>query len=195
MELSCRGGFPCKDTDERRYSMAKMYVRFQVPKDLSEKAYEALEIARSTGKLSRGTNEVTKYVERGQATLALVAEDVEPEEVVAHIPMLCEEKKIPYIYVPSKMELGKASGLEVSTASAAIVTPGKAKELIDEIVDELQALKRKPEKKEKAEEKKPAKAEKKAEKTEEKPEKKEKAEEKKPAKAEKKAEKTEEKTE
>ncbi|MFQ6105902.1 MAG: 50S ribosomal protein L7Ae [Candidatus Hydrothermarchaeaceae archaeon] len=122
--------------------MAKMHVKFEVPKDLAEKAYEALEVVRSSGKLSRGTNEVTKMVERGQASLVLIAEDVEPAEVVAHLPMLCEEKKIPYIYVPSKLELGKASGLEVPTAASCIVTPGKAKEAIEDIVDKLKALKK-----------------------------------------------------
>ncbi|MBI4344697.1 MAG: 50S ribosomal protein L7ae [Euryarchaeota archaeon] len=122
--------------------MPKIYVRFDVPKELAEKTYEALEVARNTGKLSKGTNEVTKYVERGQAQLVLIAGDVEPEEVVAHLPMLCEEKKIPYIYVPSKQELGKAAGLEVPTASAAIVTPGKAKEQVEEIVEKIKALKK-----------------------------------------------------
>lgn len=122
--------------------MPKMYVKFSVPKELVEKAYEALEIARSTGKLGKGTNEVTKFVERAQAALVLIAEDVEPEEIVAHLPMLCEEKRIPYIYVPNKQELGRASGLEVSTASACVVTPGKAKELIEEIAEKVKALKK-----------------------------------------------------
>jgi large subunit ribosomal protein L7Ae len=122
--------------------MPKMYVKFTVPKEIVEKAYEALEVARSTGKLGRGTNEVTKFVERAQAALVLIAEDVEPEEIVAHLPMLCEEKKIPYIYVPSKQELGRASGLEVSTASACVVTSGKAKEMIEEIAEKLKALKK-----------------------------------------------------
>jgi len=121
--------------------MAKIYVKFKVPKELAEKAYEALEISRSTGKLSKGTNEVTKFVERGQANLVLIAEDVEPEEIVAHLPMLCEEKHIPYIYVPSKQELGRASGLEVATASACVVNPGKAKELIEEIIEKVKAIK------------------------------------------------------
>lgn len=122
--------------------MPKMYVKFSVPKELAEKAYEALEVARSTGKLGRGTNEVTKFVERAQTALVLIAEDVEPEEIVAHLPMLCEEKKIPYIYVPSKQELGRASGLEVSTASACVVTPGKAREIIEEIAEKLKGLKK-----------------------------------------------------
>jgi large subunit ribosomal protein L7Ae len=122
--------------------MAKMYVRFDVPKELAEKAYEALEVARSTGKICKGTNEVTKFVERGQAKLVLIATDVDPEEIVAHLPMLCEEKKIPYIYVPDKLELGKASGIEVASASACIINPGKAKEAVEEIIEQVDALKK-----------------------------------------------------
>ena len=122
--------------------MPKIYVKFEVPKDLQEKAYEVLETVRSSGKICRGTNEVTKAVERGQAILVLIAEDVEPEEIVAHLPVLCDEKEIPYIYVPSKEELGKASGLEVPTASAAILTPGKAKKAIADITEKLKALRK-----------------------------------------------------
>ncbi|NOZ77075.1 MAG: 50S ribosomal protein L7ae [Euryarchaeota archaeon] len=122
--------------------MAKMYVRFEVPKDLQEKTYEALEMVRSSGKLSKGTNEVTKMVERGQAALVVIAEDVEPEEIVAHLPVLCDEKKAPYIYVPSKEELGKASGMDVSTASVAVVNAGKAKKIIAEIAEKAEALKK-----------------------------------------------------
>lgn len=122
--------------------MAKMYVKFNVPKELVEKTYEALEIARSTGKLCKGTNEVTKYVERNQTSLVVLAEDVDPEEIVAHLPALCEEKKIPYTYVSSKTELGRVSGLEVNAAAACIVNPGKAKELVEEIIEKVNALRK-----------------------------------------------------
>jgi large subunit ribosomal protein L7Ae len=131
-----RASEKCKEV-----KMAKIYVKFEVPKDLSEKAYEALEAAKGTGKVSKGTNEVTKQIERAQAKLVVIAENVEPEETVAHLPLLCEEKNIPYIYVPDKLELGKASGLEVPTASSCIVTAGKSKEMIAEIEDKLKALK------------------------------------------------------
>jgi|TARA_B100001971_G_C18255786_1_gene581974 large subunit ribosomal protein L7Ae len=122
--------------------MAKMYVKFVVSKDLAEKAYEALELARSTGTICKGSNEVTKYIERSQAKLVIMAEDVEPEEIIAHLPMLCEERKTPYTYVPNKLELGRASGLEVTTAAACIVTPGKSKALIEEITKEISSLKK-----------------------------------------------------
>ncbi len=130
------------------------FVKFQVSKELAEKVYEAVEIAKDSGKLHRGVNETTKEVERGNAKLVIMAEDVTPEEILMHIPVLCEEKKIPYVSVPSKMELGKASGIEVPTSSLAISEVGDAKNLIADIAKETEDLKKgsAPEKPEKSEE-------------------------------------------
>ena len=116
------------------------YVKFQVPKEVAEKAYETLELARDTGKITKGTNESTKAIERGVAKIVLVAEDVTPEEIVAHLPVLCDEKKIPYVYVPKKGELGAAFGLDVGTASAAIVQEGKAKKEVKALITQIKEL-------------------------------------------------------
>jgi large subunit ribosomal protein L7Ae len=118
------------------------YVRFEVPSDLAEKAYEAVKKARETGKLKKGTNETTKAVERGIAKLVVIAEDVDPPEIVAHLPLLAEEKKIPYVYVPSKKKLGEAAGIEVQAASVAIVDPGEASSLVNEIAEKVKELKK-----------------------------------------------------
>jgi len=119
------------------------YVRFEVPPELAEKAYEAVRIARETGKIKKGTNETTKAVERGLAKLVIIAEDVDPPEIVAHLPLLCDEKKIPYVYVPSKKRLGEASGIEVAAASACIIDPGEAKDLVEEIIEKVKEIKAK----------------------------------------------------
>ncbi len=120
------------------------YVRFEVPPELAEKAYEALKKARETGgKIKKGTNETTKAVEKGLAKLVLIAEDVDPPEIVAHLPLLCEDKKIPYVYVPSKKKLGEAAGIEVAAASAAIIEPGQAKDLVEEIIKEVNEIRTK----------------------------------------------------
>ncbi len=121
--------------------MAKpIFVRFDVPDDVESKALEALESARDTGKIKKGTNEVTKAVERGMVQLVLVSTDVQPEEIVAHIPPLCDEKGIPYVYVKRQSDLGAASGLDVGSAAAAIVDPGKSKALVDEVVENLKKI-------------------------------------------------------
>jgi len=119
-----------------------MYVRFETPKDLVEKTYQLIEMARDTGKLRKGTNEVTKMIERGEAQLVVMAEDVTPEEILAHIPVLCEDKSVPYTYVPLKQDLGAACGLGKQTASVAVINPGKGKPLLEGVVDSVKSLKK-----------------------------------------------------
>ncbi|MCW3979527.1 MAG: 50S ribosomal protein L7Ae [Candidatus Bathyarchaeota archaeon] len=116
------------------------YVRFEVPKEVAEAAYEALKIAQESGKIRKGTNEATKSIERGRAKLVLVAENVEPPEIVAHLPLLCDERKAPYVYVPEKQRLGQAAGLMVGSAAAAIEEPGDANELVNEIISKLKEI-------------------------------------------------------
>ncbi|MDD1718381.1 MAG: 50S ribosomal protein L7Ae [Methanoregulaceae archaeon] len=120
--------------------MAKAYVKFQVPDEIQNKALEALEIARDTGKIKKGSNEATKAIERSIAQLVLIGGDVEPEEIVMHLGPLCDEKKIPYIFINKQNDIGTASGLDVGSTAAAIVKPGKAKELIDDIVKQIANL-------------------------------------------------------
>ena len=119
------------------------HVRFEVPEDLAERVYEAVRIARQTGKIKKGTNETTKAVDRGLAKLVIIAEDVDPPEIVMHLPLLCDEKKIPYVYVPSKKRLGEAAGIEVAAASAAILEPGDAAPLVNEIIEKVKELRAK----------------------------------------------------
>jgi len=117
------------------------YVKFETPKELVEATYEALRQARNSGKIKKGTNETTKAIERGQAKLVIIAEDVDPPEVVAHLPLLCEERKVPYLYVPSKKDLGEAVGIDVAAASACIVDPGDAQPILDQIISSLKKIK------------------------------------------------------
>lgn len=118
------------------------YVRFEIPRELADLTYEALRQAKQTGKAKKGTNETTKAVERGVAKLVVIAEDVDPPEIVAHLPYLCEERDVPYVYVPSKEQIGMALGLEVATASASIIDPGEGQHLLDQIVDTLSKIKK-----------------------------------------------------
>lgn len=123
--------------------MAKSgYVNFEVSQELAEKVYELVEAVRDTGKMRRGTNEATKAIERGNAVLIVVAADVDPPEVVAHLPPLCDEKKIPYVFVPSKTQLGAAMGIEVPSAACAVLDGGSAKDKVADIVDKVRELRK-----------------------------------------------------
>ncbi len=107
----------------------------EVSKEIVEKAFEAVEVAKATGKLKKGTNEVTKAVERGNAKLVTIAKDVAPPEITMHIPLIAKEKGVPCVEVASKEELGAAAGLNVPTVAVAIVNEGDAKALIKEIAE------------------------------------------------------------
>ncbi|MCY4728938.1 50S ribosomal protein L7Ae [Natronomonas gomsonensis] len=117
-----------------------VYVDFDVPADLEEDALEALEVARDTGSVKKGTNETTKAVERGNAQLVFVAEDVSPEEVVMHLPELSAEKEIPYVFVGTQDDVGHAAGLEVGSAAAAIVDAGDAEGDVEDIAEKVEEL-------------------------------------------------------
>ncbi len=117
-----------------------VYVDYDVPADLEDDALEALEVARDTGTVKKGTNETTKAVERGNARLVFVAEDVQPEEVVMHLPELADEKDLPYVFVGAQDDLGRAAGLEVGSAAAAVVDAGEAESDIQDIADKVEEL-------------------------------------------------------
>lgn len=118
-----------------------MTIKFDVPEELANKALEAIELTRTTGRLKKGTNEVTKIIERGTAKLVVIAEDVTPKEVVMHLPYLCEEKNTPYIFIKQQKELGAACGIGVACAAVAIVDPGKSSDLIADVAEKVNALK------------------------------------------------------
>ena len=106
----------------------------EVSKETIDKVYEAIEVARSTGKIKKGTNEVTKSVEKGKAKLVAYAKDVNPPEITMHIPLICEEKGIKAVEVPSKEELGAAAGIGVPTVCVAITEEGESSKLIKDII-------------------------------------------------------------
>jgi len=119
------------------------YAKFSVPKEVVDAAYEALQLATQTGLVRKGTNETTKAIERAQAKLVVIAEDVDPPEVVAHLPLICDERKIPYVFVPNKQKIGSATGIDVPAAAACIVEVGDAAALVKEIGKRVDEIKKK----------------------------------------------------
>jgi len=118
------------------------YVTWETPAELAEEALKLIEEVRdSGGKVRKGVNETTKAIERGQAKLVYIAMDVNPPEIVMHLPPLCEERRIPYLFVPSKAELGKAAGIERPASSAAIIDAGEVEGKLQKIIQKIRELK------------------------------------------------------
>ena len=115
-------------------------TKFDLPKELADKVIQVLQDIKSSGKIRKGTNEATKSVERNEAKFVVIAADVNPIEIVMHIPMLCDEKKIPYAWVPTKADLGAAAGLPVGTSAIAVANAGEASKKLAQIVEQIYTL-------------------------------------------------------
>jgi len=118
-------------------------IGFEVTEELAGKLYQLVERVKSDGKLKKGSNEVTKSVERSEPKLVIAASDVEPQEIIMHLPVLCKEKEVPFVIVPKREELGASAGLPVSTAVIAVVNPGGAKAAFDSVIKNISALAKK----------------------------------------------------
>ena len=70
--------------------------------------------------LKKGANEATKN--RGICEFIVLAADTEPLEILLHLPLLAEDKNVPYVFVPSKQALGRACGVSRPVISASVTT-------------------------------------------------------------------------
>jgi|TARA_B100001964_G_C14249704_1_gene609267 large subunit ribosomal protein L7Ae len=117
--------------------MGEKMASIEVPKESVDKIYEVIETAKTTGKIMKGTNETTKAIERGKAKFVAIAKDIDPAEIIMHIPVIAEEKDVPCFTVPSKEELGAAAGIQVGTGSVAVIEEGEAKNLIKQVLTQI----------------------------------------------------------
>ena len=110
-----------------------VHISFETPQDVQEQVYEMIKIIGKDGRVrvKKGSNEVTKSAERGTAQMIVMAENVNPGELLAHIPMICKEKEIPYIYVEDQSYLAEAAGMSAGTKTAAIAVMQVDKEGLD----------------------------------------------------------------
>eukprot|EP01111_Echinosteliopsis_oligospora_P018014 TRINITY_DN803_c0_g1_i1.p1 TRINITY_DN803_c0_g1~~TRINITY_DN803_c0_g1_i1.p1 ORF type:complete len:151 (-),score=45.93 TRINITY_DN803_c0_g1_i1:103-492(-) len=92
--------------------------------------------------LKRGANEATKGLNRGKAEFIVMAADTEPLEILLHLPLLCEDKNVPYVFVPSRQALGRACGVTRPVIACAVLTDegSKLKTQIDQIKDSIEKL-------------------------------------------------------
>lgn len=88
--------------------------------NLTTKILNLVERAQNGGQVRRGANEATKTLNRNLSELIVLAADAEPLEIILHLPLLCEDKNVPYVFVRSKQALGRASGVKRSIVACSI---------------------------------------------------------------------------
>ena len=57
--------------------------------------------------------------------MVIIAADISPIDVLAHLPILCEDKSVPYVYVRSRAEVGEACKTKRPTSCVMICKPDK----------------------------------------------------------------------
>ena len=92
--------------------------------------------------MKKGANEATKSLNRGVADLVVLAADTEPLEIVLHLPLLCEDKNVPYVYVPKQADLGRACGVSRNIVAAVILhhPDSQLQSQINEMKDKVEQL-------------------------------------------------------
>merc|ERR1711976_1042505 len=90
-------------------------------KKLNQDILKLIRVANSFRSIKKGTNETTKAINRDLAKLVVLAADTEPLEILLHIPICCEEKDVPYIFVETKSSLSRAAGQTRFTTAVAVL--------------------------------------------------------------------------
>ncbi|EER24199.1 NHP2/L7aE family protein [Coccidioides immitis H538.4] len=108
---------------------------------LSTELLDLVQQASHYRQLKKGANEATKTLNRGTSELIILAADTSPLAILLHLPLLCEDKNTPYVYVPSKVALGRACGVSRAVIAASI-TSNEASDLSAQIRNIKQKVER-----------------------------------------------------
>ncbi|KAH3667203.1 hypothetical protein OGAPHI_002852 [Ogataea philodendri] len=110
--------------------------------NLTQQILDVVQQAQNLRQLKKGANETTKTLNRGISEFIIMAADTEPIEILLHLPLLCEDKNVPYVFVPSKTALGRACGVSRPVIAASITTNDASaiKNQIYAIKDKIETL-------------------------------------------------------
>ena len=109
---------------------------------LTQQILDVVQQSQNLRQLKKGANEATKTLNRGISEFIIMAADTEPIEILLHLPLLCEDKNVPYVFVPSKAALGRACGVSRPVIAASVTTndASSIKNQIYGIKDKIETL-------------------------------------------------------
>lgn len=140
-----------EDNYEKRMSAVLPFAHPLASKKLNKKVLKTVKKASKAKHVKRGVKEVVKALRKGEKGLVIIAGDISPPDVISHIPVLCEDNSVPYLFIPSKEDLGSAGATKRPTSCVMIVPGGSKsskvsgksdeyKEGFDEVVKEVAAI-------------------------------------------------------
>merc|ERR1712088_190448 len=126
---------------EDRLNFVSVIAKPMASKKLAKKLYKVIKKGMKHKTFVRnGLKDVQSRIRKGEKGLVVFAGDVTPIDVMCHLPAVCEEKNLPYVYTPSGQLLGTAMGVKRGSLMVLIREHEDYKDLFDECKTEIEKL-------------------------------------------------------
>ena len=125
---------------EELVALVNVIAKPMAGRKLTKRIYKVVKKAKKAKRLRRGVREVVKALRKNEKGVVVLAGDVSPIDVVSHIPVYCEDKDVPYCYVPSRRDLGCAGGTQRPTSVVLVQTEKDYEELYQECYRAISSL-------------------------------------------------------
>ncbi|XP_057311223.1 H/ACA ribonucleoprotein complex subunit 2-like protein [Hydractinia symbiolongicarpus] len=122
-------------------SMVNIISKPLASKKMTKRIYKIVKKAAKKKELRRGVKEVAKAIRKKEKGLVIFAGDVSPLDVYSHMPVMCEDNKLPYCFVPARIDLGLASQTKRATC---VVMVKKSDDYADAYTELRDAIKELP---------------------------------------------------
>ena len=131
-----------KSEDENEEEKEDERIFPKADKALQKEIFSLITKASQLKQIKKGANEATKTLNRGISDLIIIAADAKPLEIVLHLPLLCEDKNVPYVFVESQKLLGRSCGVSRPVIAVSILnkTPEILKKTVDKLKDKIEQL-------------------------------------------------------
>eukprot|EP00475_Leptophrys_vorax_P014700 TRINITY_DN20984_c0_g1_i1.p1 TRINITY_DN20984_c0_g1~~TRINITY_DN20984_c0_g1_i1.p1 ORF type:complete len:182 (-),score=29.57 TRINITY_DN20984_c0_g1_i1:122-667(-) len=127
-------GEDSKEVERRKWANVCAIAKPLADKSLNKRCLKLVKkAAKNKGLLRRGVKEVAKAIRKGEKGVCILGGDISPIDVISHLPIVCEEASIPYVYVPSRSDLGTAAITKRPTSCVLVLQSApKGKGEVDE---------------------------------------------------------------
>merc|ERR1711963_472042 len=126
---------------EDRLQHVSVIAKPMASKKLAKRLYKCIKKGMKQKTYVRnGLKDVQSRIRKGEKGLVVFAGDVTPVDVMCHLPAVCEEKQLPYVFTPSRALLGTAMGVKRGSLMVMIREHEEYKDLFDECKAEIEKL-------------------------------------------------------
>lgn len=126
---------------EEKLRLVNAIAKPIAPKKLTKKIYKCIKKAsKHKTYLRNGLKDVQKHLRKGETGMVVFAGDVHPIEIMCHLPIVCEDKNIPYCFTPSRLDIGAAMGVKRGSLMVLIKEHPDYKDLYDEVKNTMITL-------------------------------------------------------